>query len=355
MHKQLVRYHPAYALLWVFLTSACVDEFEGSNVLVDFGPLMPAQVRSGAAPIPGLQHPTNTHYRLYGLTTDAAGQPLAAPVQLFQFEIHPIVELASPCLIDPEETRFPGIHVTKFAERMALETGIVDIANPPANATEGDKIDMATAQQRIRNLLALGRPPTATDSGALKAITSASTAVYPAPATACVEDLPTVDPSLIPPSTCIGDESNRNRLRLCNEFWAANPSYYEGSDRILTEPLAGEYFGLVFGANPVSGTVLGGVQFQIPQVIEGFTAFAYYLQFDDLTGDGVPDYPMTIPFNDLGFRQLLVGRPSFPARGVTRVQMANFESDAITPPALKARLTSQMVIFSNLGEDDLHF
>ncbi len=358
MQKHLVRHHSAYALLVALAATGCVDEFTGSNVQVDFGALILPQARVGAAPIPGLQLPSNTHYRLYGIVDQRNGQPVSPPelTELFRFEIHPVVELQSPCLIDLEDGRFPGLHLSQFARRMGQETGIADYMNPPDTATEEQRIDMSTAVKRAANLQALARPVGATgptDPGAVKAITSAAIEVYPTLAAACTVD--TGDASLIPPPTCTDDASNAARLKVCSEFWKTNPGYYEGTDRVLSGPLSGEYFGVALNVNPLNNTPIGGVQFQIPGGIEGFTAFAFYAQYDDLDGDANPDYPNGVTPNPIGFRQILIGRPSSPARGVTRVQMINLEPDAVTPPTLKASLASQMVIFSNLDKDEVHF
>lgn len=337
MQKKL-RIQPANAILWVLLATGCVDTFDGSIVQVDFGAFLPAQVRPGATPAPGFQLPSNSHYRLYGIID---GTQLT---ELVRFKVRPVVELGSPCLIDPEGTRFPGIHITQFARRMAVETGITDIANPPPGTSEDAQIDQATAIARVTGVLGLGRPINLAampdpDPGALKAVTSADSAPYPAVASACVEDDATVSPDLLPPANCIGDQSNTNRLRLCRQFWAANPGFYEGSDRVLTQPLNGTYFGMVPGLVPSSGATVGGAQLQIAGGVRQYSTFAFAVHSDDAEGPPL--------------RQILLGQPSSPARGVIRVQLANFE--ATVPTALKPGFASQMVIFENVGEDNVHF
>lgn len=337
MQKKL-RIQPANAILWVLLATGCVDTFDGSIVQVDFGAFLPPQARPGATPAPGFQLPSNSHYRLYGIVD---GTQLT---ELARFKVRPVVELGSPCFIDPEGTRFPGIHVTQFARRMAAETGITDIANPPPGTSEEAQIDQATAIARVAGVLALGRPINPgsmpdPDPGALKAVTSAESAPYPQVGAACVEDDATVSPDLIPPPNCIGDQSNANRLRLCNQFWAANPGFYEGSDRVLTQPLNGTYFGTVPGVVPSSGATVGGAQLLIAGSVRQYSTFAFSAHTDDTEAPPL--------------RQVLLGQPSSPARGVIRVQLGNFE--ATVPAALKPGFASQMVIFENVGEDNVHF
>jgi hypothetical protein len=355
MHKLKALLHPTFALVYGLLGSACVDQFEGANIQIDFGGGVPAQVRQGAAPQAGnVQLPTNTHYKLYGFRElrNSAGVVTGEVVatELQRFEIHRIVEPASPCFIDPEEARFPGLHVTRYAERMQVETGISDIKNPPVGATEEDKIDMATALQRQINVGGLGREPLIipppvppgmmSDPGGLKAVTSVSVGGYPAVGTQCVEENPQLDRDLIPPARCIEDESNKLRLEVCNRAWAANPGLYEGTDRVLTEPLAGEFFGIVLGVNRINGAVLGGSQFFVKDPALGYDFYSVYIQFDDANGDGAPDVPA---FPGLGL-QLLTGRPTSPTRGVTRVGLVG-----------PAGLSSNLAIFSDLGGDDVHF
>lgn len=351
MHKLKALLHPTFALVCGLLGSACVDEFKGANIQIDFAGGIPAQVRQGVAPIMPLQLPTNTHYSLYGTreTRDSSGAVIDSKVtEIQRFEIHRIIERDSPCFIDPEEARYPGLHVTKYLDRLQKDTGILDIANPPSGATEEDLIDVATAMQRKMNVDALGAEPTLTPAitpGGLKAITSVSLANYPGFAPQCVEDNPSVDRNLIPPINCMGDESNKIRLDACNRFWAANPDFYEGTDRVLTEPLAGQFFGIVTGVNPINGAVLGGSQFFTEDPAIGYNAYSVVIQFDDANGDGMPDVPA---FPGLG-RTLLGGSPVRPTRSVTRVYLTTGTGVA------DMGTDSYMSIFSDLGDDDVHF
>src|SRR5260221_9149298 len=117
----------ASSLLALF--AGCVNEFQGSNVQFDFSPTMPVLASAGATPRVG-ELPANTHFTLYAFQEDATQGRL---FELERFEVHRIVDPVSPCFIDAgEHAPFPGIHVTKYADKVAEVTGITDIANPPA-------------------------------------------------------------------------------------------------------------------------------------------------------------------------------------------------------------------------------
>ncbi|HEU4735165.1 MAG TPA: hypothetical protein VFT22_45045 [Kofleriaceae bacterium] len=282
---------------------------------VDLSPATPVQ-----APVMGMGGPTDlpagSHFALYGIQQGADGDQL---FELERFEIHRIVDPTSPCFIDVGDPH-PGLHVTQYANKIAEDTGITDIANPPPNATEQDKILVATARQRMNNVAALAGPM------GIKAVTSASKATYGPVAADCNGAA-----DQIPPAMCTDDASNRRRLELCQAAWKANPTLFEGTDRVLTAPLAGETHGLVLGVNPINMAPVGGAQFFIDEALENIDAYAIYTQTDDL------DTPGT---------QLFFGRPTMPTRGVLHVHL-------VSP--LNSLLTAEMAIFTDLGQDDVHF
>ncbi|HET7500055.1 MAG TPA: hypothetical protein VFK02_03605, partial [Kofleriaceae bacterium] len=114
--------------------SGCVDGFGGSNIQVDLSPATPVQ-----APVMGMGGPTDlpaaSHFAIYGIRQGADGDQL---LELDRFEIHRIVDPTSPCFIDVGDPH-PGLHVTQYANKIAEDTGITDIANPPPGASEEDK------------------------------------------------------------------------------------------------------------------------------------------------------------------------------------------------------------------------
>lgn len=349
MHKLKALLHPTFALLCGLVGSACVDEFKGANIQVDFGPAVPAQARQGATPIAGFQLPAPTHFRFYGIreTRDNSGAVLSSEyTELQRFEIHRIVERFSPCFLEPDEARYPGLHAAAYESRIRADTGITDVDAPPTGATEEQLIDVATAMQRSRNITALTRepgiPPMQMEPALLifggpKAVTSASPANYPTVGTVCADTNPNLDRSLIPPDTCTDDESNKIRRDVCNTFWANNPDFYEGTDRVLTEPLAGTYFGIVTGVSPINGAVLGGTQFFVEDPVIDYDKFAVHVLPDSASD------------TDMG-TMLIEGRPASSTRGVIRGNLL--------PPVLNRQtenLVTPFAIFPDLGGDDVHF
>ena len=307
----------AIATSLLVLFAGCVDDFQGSNVQFDFSPAMPVLASVGATPSLG-ELPSSTHFTLYAFQEDATVGRL---FEIQRFEVHRVVDLASPCFIDVgDHVPHPGLHVSMYAQVIGQDTGIPDITNPPPGATDDQKIEAATAVQREMNVEAL-----ASDMG-IKAVTSASASNYPPVGADCT------DTSGIPPPTCTDDASNQRRLAMCQAAWTADKNYYEGTDRILTSPLNGVSDGMVDGLNPVNAAAVGGVEMFVDSVLENFDGYAIYEQPDD----------QTTPGGTL----LLYGTPTMPTRGVIHVHMTSDASPA---------LTADMAIFGNLGEDDVSF
>ncbi|MFN0253359.1 MAG: hypothetical protein ACKV2T_41195 [Kofleriaceae bacterium] len=295
----------------------CVDAFRGSNIQVDLPPVMPRQASFGMQPAPG-QIPANAHFTLWGIVEGDNGQSL---FELQRFEIHPIVDLGSPCFIDVgERVPYPGIHVSQFGAQVAADTGITDLSMPPPGATEEQKIDAATAVQRMGNIAALGGPT------GIKAITTATPSVYPDVAPDCTR----VD-GMIPPPMCNDEDSNAQRLALCTASWDDDRRLWEGTDRILTSPLNGTTFGMVNGRNPVNLAAVGGAQFFVDEDVSSIDAFAIYWRMD---GD---DSPGTL---------LLYGTPTITTRGVRHVELQS---------PINPSFNADMVIFPDLGEDSVSF
>jgi hypothetical protein len=192
---------PLIGLCVSFVAAGCVDGFRGSNIQIDLATATPAQASQGAVPRPD-QLPANVHFTIYGIQTATDRERLFA---LDTFEIHPIVDVSSPCFIDVgENVRFPGLHVSQFAKMVGEDVGIPDYRNPPAGATEAQKIDAATAAQRMINIGLLGA-----DTG-IKAVTSASVRQYPAVDADC-------NGAGLPPAMCTDAAANARRLAKCQE------------------------------------------------------------------------------------------------------------------------------------------
>ena len=266
------------------------------------------------------EQPANTHYSLFSIQEDATADRL---FEIDRFEIHYLVDTTSPCFIDVgENVPHAGLHVTQYAKKIAEDTGIVDIANPPATATEQQKILMATALQRMQNVAALagatGLP--------IKVVTSVSTTAYPAVAAACGGPA-----EQLPPPTCTDDASNAQRLALCQATWRSDANLFEGTDRVLTAPLNGVTRGMLVGRNPINMAPVGGAQFFVDEALDDVDAYAIYTQVDG---------------NDDPGTQVYFGKPTRPTRGVRHVHL-------VSP--LNPMLTAEMAVFADLGEDDVHF
>jgi hypothetical protein len=299
----------------LLLCSACVDGFRGSNVQIDLSPGTPAQAPVGATP-GAAEVPAAVHFKLLAVQHVDDSDAL---IEVQRFEVHKIVDVSSPCFIDVgENVRFPGIHVSEFERAVQDDTGITDPANPPAGATQEQMIDAATAQQRMQNIAALG------GAGGIKVVTSASDASYPEVDADC-------DGSGLPPPGCRDPQSNARRLQICQAAWAADPELFEGTDRVLTSPLAGTTFGFVDGLNPITPTPIGGAQWFVPVALEDVDEYAISIHDDGTDGPGT---------------LLLVGAPVDGPRGVDHVHLES--------PALPG-LTAEMTVFPNLGEDEVHF
>jgi hypothetical protein len=296
----------------------CVDGFRGSNLQLDLSPGTPVQARVVGAPAAG-ELPANTHFTIYEVEGDPAQGQM---VELARFEVHRIIDPTSPCFIDVGAPH-PGLHVTMYAAKIAEDVGIPDLANPPPTATEPQKIQVATAMQRIANVAALG-----SDAG-IRVVTSASAASYAGYypiAASCVGPA-----DQLPPATCTDEASNRNRLRLCQAVWKAEPDLFEGTDRVLTAPLGGVTRGMVDGLDPINQGPVGGAQFFVDDPLDHAGGYAIYTQTDGIDGPGT---------------QLFFGRPTAPTRGVSHVHLVNPGNPA---------LTAEMAVFADLGQDDVSF
>ena len=156
---------------------------------------------------------------------------------------------------------------------------------------------------------------------------------------------------------CTDAAANLRRLAACQAAWHADATagpdlpgvgYFEGTDRVLTQPLNGVTQGFVDGRNPVNLAPVGGSQFFVDEILDGFDGFAVYWQYDDADHDGQPDYPASVPVADRSptGQQLLFGRPTAPTRGVIHVHMTNL---------IQPLLTAEVAIFADLGSDDVQF
>lgn len=325
----------------LLLSAGCVDSFAGANVQLTLREGVQIPADPDDTPVNG-QPAADTHFALvsFQFEVDAAGEVVRSfAFDVFDFEIRRHIELGSPCLIDRDGDRFPGLHVTQVAAKLREVTGISDPLNPPAGASERDVGDVLDADARVALLPMI--------SAGVRSVVSTSAVAPPAIDAVCVEDGGS-DPARVPPPDCTGQQSNDRRLALCEAFWAANPDYYEGSDKVFSVPLNGQYFGSVDGRNPINGAPIGGVSFDVDAALDDFDALAITWRYKDLDGDGEPDIPDTAPDserNPIGV-VYLEGRPERVARGVINVPLANQTFSTITGEA---------VVIPSLDEDEVSF
>jgi hypothetical protein len=337
------------------LAAGCVESFSGSNIQIDFSA---AVLTPAGDDYDGERAPANTYFTLYAVdhvyqldadgnpVLDGDGDPLIEQSFLFglqRFEIRPVIDLASPCFIEVENTPYPGLHVTQVAtrlkqdicDRLAMDATCFDLAvtDPPAGATEEEIIDVITAEIRMGNLPDL--------QSLVKAVTTYSTYRYPGG---------------IPAADLIDDSSNAERLERCQEAWAdeaasrveGDEGFYEGSDKVFTLPLNGTLYGMVEGMNPVNGVgLVGGSSMFVDEVLTDADAYTLNWQFKDLEGPAGPDYPDDFDRepSDTGYT-FMSGLPEARTRGTVNVRLVSPLSDSTY---------AEVAIFPDLGEDDVNF
>jgi hypothetical protein len=324
-----IRAHRHVCLLVAAVAVAgCVEGFKGSNVQIDFS----ARVLEDESPA---TPPPDTYFTLYAVDqiVDETTNLVTAEYlfDIHRFAIQPAVDLASPCSIDIEGSPYPGLHVTAFPDKEREQTGVTDPFLPGQDERLVQRV--VTADARLDNAQLLQE---------VKAITSTSITTYPAIGTQCVEE--GGGSTLIPPPTCIGEQSNEVRLAVCRSIWASDPSLFEGNDKSLTAPKNGELYGFVQGQNPINGATLGGSQIFVDEVLY-FDAYAINWQYNDRNGDGTPDYPVGVDPMPAGF-PYLAGYPEVRTRGVINVPMTNRDDPSVS---------AQMAIFPDLGNDPVTF
>lgn len=349
---RLPRTQPLGLVSLSLFACACVEPFGGSNVQITFSASVPGPAPPGIDPPFGTP-PADTYLTLYGvryvyerdpggaIVVDENNEPVIADSYVFRiydFEIRPLVDLDSPCFIEVDNTRFPGLHVTKLSAKIREATGVADPLQPPPDAAASAITDVLNADRRVGNLRDL--------QNQVKAVTSASNARRPEAGTTCVEDGGAADQ--IPPIDCMGDASNQVRLSMCRQFWRQNPSYYEGNDKIFMLPLGGSWYGAVEGLNPINNSAIGGAGFFVPAALTNLDSLLINWQFKDANGDGEPDYPPAYQDrdkSDIGYL-FMQGSPRRQARGVLHVPMVHPDVPAINAEA---------VIFRDLDRDDVNF
>jgi hypothetical protein len=317
------------ALATSITLAGCVESFGGSNLQIDFSE--PTPVPSGTFdPLNPIRPPGDSYFTFYALDhqyseTDPEVIELTRFYEIQRFEIQPVIRAASPCFIDLEESRYPGLHITQFAEKERERTGITNPLDPPDGVDEGDISDVLTADVRIDNLSDL--------EGEIKAVVSFSTLVIPDAAAGCVSD--GIGDDDIPAPVCMTDEDNAQRLRVCRSHWAEDPNFYQGSDKVFTLPNNGILYGTVEGPNPINQGFVGGATISVDEVLSGFDAFTVNWNYKD---EGMQTSATGTTF--------LTGEPESRTRGVINARLQSPFSNAVY---------AEVGIFSDLGDDNVNF
>lgn len=345
--------------------SGCVEPLRGSNVQFDFAEGVPAVQTRGAALQPG-QAPADTFFILYAADykyvdadmdrrpdLDANGMPLIEEAYLFEvqrFEIRKLIDTTSPCFIDlpggagiEGRTVFPGLHVTQHAAKTRQALGQAPDSDPLDPGMPYDEaVIVLTADQRMTLLPRLENELKAVVSTDATVETGVPDFAYPATSAAGVCGGNLTD---IPHPTCTDDESNALRLRMCESMWnVAGPSFYEGSDKVFTLPLHGNFYGLVEGMNPINEGFVGGSGFYVDENLVGFDGWLVNYQWKDYNGDGTPDAPAGMQ-SEIG-QPYLFGRSEFLTRGVVSAALRH---------ATERGVRAELAVFPELGEDSVHF
>jgi len=297
----------------------CVDTFDGSHVEVLFASGVPV---TGAS-APGAP-PDGTHLELYVVKDNAS-------FALADFDFVPVLDHTNPCFIETDSVipfsnvSAAGLHVTQWLEKsreVYLADGVVteDEAGAIADA-EARETAIAQLETGVKALVATPYGGLSDDD-----LTSAE-----------LDDLFAALPAI----DAIDDESNQLRLQLCQEFFAQHPSYYVGSDRLMTRPINGVFFGVADGKDPRTGGFIGGATLTVDANINAFDAMRVNWQFDDPNdsrADALGNSPVGYHF--------MAGVPEHRTRGVINVSLANSSF---------AMISADVALFTNLDRDSSWF
>jgi hypothetical protein len=347
----------------VLSLSGCVEPMRGSQVEIDFGEQVPRVADRGVAATPG-QAPADTFMILYSADykyvdadndnrpdRDANGELLVEEAYLYEvqrFEVRKVINTSSPCFIDlpggagiEGQTVFPGLHVTQHALKTREVQEVVDPLDPTVPYEKA--VIVLTADRRVALLPRL--------ENELKAVVSTDATVeagvgdFEYPPTAAAGTCPPAA-NEIPHPTCTDDESNAQRLRICQDLWQiAGPNFYEGSDKVFTLPLHGTLYGFVEGMNPVNGVgLVGGAGFYVDENLVGHDAYLINYQWKDFNGDGTPDAPAGM--ESAQGQPYMFGLAEHFSRGVTNATFRH---------ATETNISGELAVFPDLGEDSVQF
>jgi hypothetical protein len=295
---------PAFLLL-----PACVDNFNGSviELFLHGGVQVPGDDPGGFG-----RPPSDTHYEIY------VGKDQSV-FHVIDFDIRPIIDLANPCFIEGASARFPGLHSTKIVQK------IVDVAMADGNVDDLEAGDIANAQSRFANMGLL--------ASSLKVLALHEAGLTNAALDSLLATVPAADMT--------DDATNAQRLAVCQAIWRQHPGDYVGTDTVLSIPLNGVYYGLVEATDPRNGSFLGGGSIHSALALDAFDSFRVNWNWNDPADARAA----SLPPSTIGYHYM-AGKPVQRERGVTNIAIVN---DDFT------QIAGDVSIFTNLGEDDVHF
>ncbi len=300
--------------------SGCVDAFGGSKIEILF---------SNAVPLPGAGElgapPDGTHFELYAVQG-------GLPVHIMDMQLEPVVQANHPCFIELDRdipltnVSADGLHASQWYQYA------LDLYDADGVITDEEAGFLADALRRVsRNIPDLEAnvvAVTATPFG--RAVEGGLSAPVVAERLAAV-----------PPPGDTDDASNRTRAELCRELFADVPELYVGTDRLITAPLNGLFFGVADGQDPRSGGFIGGASLDLPARLDSFEALRLNWQFDD------PADPRAeaLGQSPTGYH-FMAGVPEHRVRGVINVHLENNDFGSTS---------ADLAIFTDLDEDSTGF
>jgi hypothetical protein len=298
--------------------AGCVEPFEGSHVEILLG---------GATHVPGDQNPgsgrppSDTHYEMWVSSGGIA-------FHIFDFEVVPVVDLTHPCFIEDDDSRYPGLHSSMIAEKVYEDI----TANGEVTQEEAGRL--ADAEVRASNQEVL--------AAELKTVASHPLEVrLPSGSVVPSRDLRTMLEAIVPARTDISDAANTARAVACKDFFAQNPDYYVGNDKVFSLPLNGEFYGMVDGTDPRNSAFVGGAGFDVPQTFREFDSLMINWQFND------PADPRIAVYGDaaIGYHYM-AGAPEDRTRRVITVPLRSVDFP---------QLSGTVAVYPGIDDDEVQF
>ncbi|MBI4508814.1 MAG: hypothetical protein HY698_04205 [Deltaproteobacteria bacterium] len=331
---------------------ACIEPFDGSKIelLIQQGARLPKEGTSPGCPTgttheadppnycqpPKGQPPARTHYEMYVVRDNFA-------FHLVNFEIVPSLRVEDPCFVEDEEARIPftrnssaaGLHSSKWYDKLLeIYTSDKD-GEKGATVTDNEAGALADARRRTENLKKL--------QDNVQAIVATPYVRGGQSGDPRVELAKLVADKVIPAASLTDEASNKERLEQCRAFFKKYPLYYVGTDRLISLPINGIYYGVVDGTDPRNSGFIGGASVDVDVKMPEFDLLMITWQWNDPNDKRQEAYGKPLENG----HYYMAGAPLRRTRGVINVPMANylFPND----------ISGEAAIFTELDEDSVHF